>query len=467
MAQAKFLHGSLMRHVTVMSSTASIGLVALFLVDLIDMVFISMLGQAELAAAIGYAGSILFGTTSVGIGFSIATGALVARSLGSGRPDRARRFASHVLAVAFLVSCLIAALVWIATPALMTFLRATGETHEYAVSYLRILVPSMPVIVLGMCTGAILRGHGDAGRAMMTTLAGGAVNLILDPIFIFSFGWGLEGAAWASVIARFAVLGVGLYFVFRYRGGLFPPQLARVLRDLSRMSALAVPAILTNIATPAGQIIVTRAMASYGDDAVAGMSIIGRLTPVAFGVVFALSGAVGPIVGQNFGARAYDRVRGALTASVQFCAAYVLAVSLALFLLRAPIADLFSASGDARTLIFLFCGPLALLYFFNGLLFCANASFNNLNRPFWSTILNWGRNTIGMALPVMIFAHWYGAEGVLIGQALGGIVFGLLGIWLAYRLTDDYASGKIAPGKPRQSVSWWRALAPFGGSGRR
>ncbi|MGJ8611767.1 MAG: MATE family efflux transporter, partial [Octadecabacter sp.] len=78
--QAKFLTGSLMRHITVMALTSSVGLMAVFLVDFIDMIFISMLGKAELAAAIGYAGAILFFTTSFGIGMSIAGGALVARS---------------------------------------------------------------------------------------------------------------------------------------------------------------------------------------------------------------------------------------------------------------------------------------------------------------------------------------------------------------------------------------------------
>ena len=82
--QARFLEGSLIRHISVMSATASIGLMAVFLVDLVDMIFISMLGRDELAAAVGYAGAILFFTTAFGIGMAIAAGALVARALGEG-----------------------------------------------------------------------------------------------------------------------------------------------------------------------------------------------------------------------------------------------------------------------------------------------------------------------------------------------------------------------------------------------
>ena len=82
-SNAKFLTGAPMRHVAVTSATASIGLMAMFVVDFVDMIFISMLGNAALVAAIGYAGSILFLTTSFGIGIAIAAGALVARALGS------------------------------------------------------------------------------------------------------------------------------------------------------------------------------------------------------------------------------------------------------------------------------------------------------------------------------------------------------------------------------------------------
>jgi len=81
-APAVFLEGNLFRHITVMALTSSVGLMAVFAVDFIDMVFISMLGNAELAAAVGYAGAILFFTTSFGIGMAIAAGALVARGLG-------------------------------------------------------------------------------------------------------------------------------------------------------------------------------------------------------------------------------------------------------------------------------------------------------------------------------------------------------------------------------------------------
>ncbi len=116
MADAKFLEGNLFRHVSVMSLTASLGLVAVFAVDLVDMLFISMLGQAELAAAVGYAGAILFFTTSFGIGMAIAAGALVARALGAGDEVAARRRASTALVWAVAFGAVFAGVVWMLLP---------------------------------------------------------------------------------------------------------------------------------------------------------------------------------------------------------------------------------------------------------------------------------------------------------------------------------------------------------------
>ncbi len=129
-----------------------------------------------------------------------------------------------------------------------------------------------------------------------------------------------------------------------------------------------------------------------------------------------------------------DRVRTAFRSALLFTAIYVVGAALILFFLRGPIAALFQATDEATVLIYLFCGPLALAYFFNGSLFVANAAFNNMSHPFYSTWLNWGRHTLGTIPFVIVGASWFGASGVLIGQAVGGVIFGLLAWGMAERL---------------------------------
>lgn len=300
---ARFVQGSIMSHIAVMTSTASLGLMTLFLVDLADMYFLSLLGEAELAAAVGFAGSVLFVSTSISIGIAITMSARVSQAIGAGKRDLARRTVVDVFVYALILTIPIATLMWIAAPWMLELLGAKGRTLELATSYLRIVLPTMPVLALAMCCGGALRAVGDARRAMYSTLIGGGVNAVLDPIFIFALALGVDGAALATVAGRMAVLLVGWYGVVRKQDLLGQFTLRGFLGQVPGITGIALPAIMTNVATPFGYAFVTEAIARFGDSAVAGYAVVGRVIPVAFGIVFALSGAIGPIFGQNFGAR--------------------------------------------------------------------------------------------------------------------------------------------------------------------
>ncbi len=443
--QAKFLEGSLFRHISVMSLTASVGLMAVFVVDFVDMIFISMLGKAELAAAIGYAGAILFFTSSFGIGMAIAAGALVSRALGADDEEGAQRLATNTLIFGVLFGAIFAAAVWFNLPFLAGLMGATGETLDLAVLYLAIIIPSLPLLIVGMIGGAILRAHGDARRSMMATIWGGVVNAVLDPILIFGFDLELTGAALASVAARCAIGIVALRPLIRVYGGFGHPTLSSMLPDVRPIVAIAFPAILTQLATPIGQAYVTRTMSTFGEEAVAGMAIVGRLTPMAFAVIFALSGAIGPIIGQNAGSGQTDRVKLAFREGLLFTAIVIVAISLLLFLAR-PLWDLiFQLEGEARRLVFLFAGPLSLAFFFNGVIFVGNAAFNNLGHPFYSTWVNWGRHTLGTIPFVLVGAAWFGAPGVLVGQYAGGLVFAVITYFLAIRVMEAGQAPELEP----------------------
>lgn len=437
-----------MRHVAVMSLSASIGLVSMFLVDFVDLFFIAQLGDKSLTAAVGYAATLLYFTFAIALGLAIAVSALAARMIGSGNEEGARRIATSAIIFGVSVSVLISATVWISAPALLGLLGARGETAVSAASYLRIVVLAMPIGAFGTMCSFWLRAHGDARRSMIVTLTAGAVNAVLDPIFIFGFGWGLEGAAYASVCARTAMALSAVYPILKHYGGFARFDLSAVRADLPAILGISIPAVLTNIATPLGSSIVVRFLSPFGDSAVAGLAVIGRLTPLAFCVVFALSGAVGPIIGQNFGAKQYGRVRGTLTRAVLFAVGYVVAAWLLLLLLHAFVSNVFKLDAEASRLVFWFALCIAPLFIFNGSLFIANAAFNNLKRPIWSSALNWGKNTIGVVPFVMVGAMLGGAPGVLIGQAVGGVFFGVLGLWLAYRLVARYETGLSDPDKP-------------------
>ena len=173
-----------MRHVAVMTVTGGVGLMSLFLVDVANLFYISMLGQAELAAAIGFAGTVQFFMISVSIGLSIAATATVSRALGAGDTAGARRLAASSMLILVAVLGLVAALVWLNRRTALELIGATGETLEIADGFLAIVLPSMPFLGVGMVSGGLLRSVGDARRAMYVTLTGGlfAAAFISNPV---------------------------------------------------------------------------------------------------------------------------------------------------------------------------------------------------------------------------------------------------------------------------------------------
>ncbi|MCB1675198.1 MAG: MATE family efflux transporter [Halioglobus sp.] len=432
--QAVFVHGSTLRHVVVMTSASAAGLVAMFGVDMVDMYFLTLLGQQQLAAAVGFAGTLLFFLVSVSIGLQIALGALVARSEGAQRRDLAGRYCTSSLLFNVLVSALISALAWFNLPALLGLLGASDQTLDYAVRYAGIVLPNVPVLVLGMSMAAGVRAIGDARRSMWATVLGSLVNAALDPLFIFTFGWGLEGAALASVVSRMVMLAIAWHAIVAVHR--LPARVSRAefIADMKPILSIAAPAVLTNLATPIGAGFVLRTMSQFGDSAVAGAAIMGRITPVAFAAIFALSGAVGPIVGQNAGAGRYDRVRSTLLDAIRFNVVYTTAVWLLFLLSSDLIVRAFSATGAGADLIRFYCTYLAGAFVFNGFLFVANASFNNLHHPRWATGFNFGRALLGTIPAVYVGARWYGARGVLAGEAFGAVVFGMLAMAGAFAL---------------------------------
>lgn len=431
---ARFVSGSLLRHILVMTGAGAIGLIAIFIGDFANILFLSWLADQEIVAAVGYASSILFFTTSIGIGLSIAATSVVSPAIGAGDMRRARRLAGSALVLTAAVSLGLTLLVWLSISSLLSVLGAAERTHALAAGYLQILVPFLPPLAVAMTATALLRSIGDARRAMNVTLVGAITNVALDPILIFALALGIDGAAIASAIARLAMLAYGLWAVIGIHDMTDRPTVADTIADAPALAGVAVPAVLTNIATPVANAYVTAAMAAHGDAAVAAWAVIGRITPVAFGAIYALSGAIGPIVGQNFGARDTSRMQRTFALALLVNAAFTLAAWIVMASAAEPLVALFRAKGEAAELIRLFCQVLAPLFGFLGALFVANAVFNTLGHARLATLLNWGRATIGTIPFVLLGSHFAGASGVLVGNMFGAIPFGLLAIVIGSRL---------------------------------
>jgi putative MATE family efflux protein len=447
--QAVFVSGSTMRHVIVMTATGSVGLMAIFLVDFLSLLYVSWLGRPAATAGVGFATLILFLSTSVNIGFLIAVSALASKEIGAGKRQRAREMAGSTIGLMVATAVVVTGLMLAAMPWLLEGLGATGEARQVAERFLIIAMPSNVLMALGMGYSGALRAVGDAKKAMYVTLSGGVAIAGLDPLLIFWAGLGTDGAAWATVVSRVVFALVGWWGAVHVHDIVAWPRRSHLFSDMRLGSFIALPAVLTNLATPMANIFVASTMAQYGDKAVAAFAIIDRIVPLAFGVLFALSGAVGPILGQNWGAGRFDRMRQVMRDATLFCALYVVPVWIILMLAQNQLIALFQVTGLTAELLSLFTivsGPMWLTL---GGLFVANAAFNNLGFPIYSTAFNWGRATIGTLPLVWLGAWWGGPHGALIGMAAGGAVFGVAALIVAFRTVAalEHRSSNGRPGK--------------------
>ncbi|MCB5175353.1 MATE family efflux transporter [Microvirga lenta] len=431
-ALPRFVAGSTMRHVLVMTGTGTAGLIAIFVVDLVSLLYISWLGDPSLTAGVGLATVVMFFTISINVGLMIPIGALVSRALGARRREDACRLASSCTVLMAVVAAVVSAVALPLLPWVLKLLGATDLTYRVAHGFLWIVLPTNVLMAIGMALSTVLRAAGDAKRSMYATLSVAAVTVVLDPILIFGLGLKANGAALTIGIARVVYIAVAYGYVTRFHNLIAKPQVKSIMADAKPFFAIAVPAILTNIAAPVANAFFTSIMARFGDQAIAASAIIDRVTPVAFGGLFALAGAIGPVLGQNWGAHRYDRMRQTLKDSLTFMTVYVGCVWLLLYLVRVPITQAFHAEELTAEIVQYFCVLSGFIWYFVGLVFVANASFNNLGFPLFSTFFNWGRATLGM-IPFAYFgAEIGGPIGALVGIGLGSIAFGIAAIVTAF-----------------------------------
>ena len=442
----RFTQGNILRHVAVMSATGGIGLMAIFLVDTLSLLYVSWLGSETKLAGVGFASMILFFAMSFNIGLMIAVSALVSKALGARDREHARRLAASGVTFMTLAAGLVAAVLLIFRNDLLSLLHAKAEAAAIASQFLLITLPANIFMGLGIAYSAVLRAEGDARRAMYVTLGGGIATAFLDPLLIFGFKLDVMGAAWATVLTRLIFSAIGYHGAVVVHDLVARPRLSDLSHHAIPLAAIAGPAILTNLATPVGNAWLASVVAQFGDTAVAAAAVIDRLTPLAFGGLFALSGAVGPVLGQNWGAGLYPRMKDGLAKSLQLSTGYVLVMWIILVLSRNQIVAVFNLTGQAAQLVQLYCWISGPAWICIGALFVANASFNNLGFPLLATGFNWGRVLLGTMPFASIGAMYGGPFGAMAASLAAGAGFGLVAAWVAWSTLGKIASeGRMPP----------------------
>lgn len=412
-----------------------VGIIAVMSIGLADAWFLGQLGTAELAA-ISFTFPVSFAIASVAIGLGAGASSVVSRVIGTGDQQRVRRLATDSLLLAVLVVAVLSLVGWWSSRWLFSAMGAQGEVLELVLRYMDIWYFGMPFLVVPMVAGSLLRANGDARIPSLTMVLSAVVNVLLDPLLIFGYGpvppLGMEGAAWATLIARaFSfVLALSVLIWREHMLALGRASWAEVRRSWVEVVRVGLPASLANMINPLSLAVLTAILARYGAETVAAFGVAGRIEALAAIPMLALSASIGPIVGQNHGAALPHRCRTALLDSFLFCLGWGVLMALLFWLAGDALAAVFS--DDAMVIVettrYLHIVPLTLGGY--GVVIVAAAACNALGQGLRAMGFYLLRSVL-LALPLAWLAsQWLASTEVFIALALANV---LAGVWVAHR----------------------------------
>lgn len=435
LAQRNLTKGSVWRALARVSAPMSFGILAVLSVGLADAFFLGQLGQAPLAA-IGFIYPVTTALTSLSIGLSAGANAAISQTVGKGEDDAsAARLAIHALGLGLALALITALGFWWLSGSIFTLMGASDAALTEARAYAPFWAVSFPFLVVMMIANAAFRAHGDGATSAVIMVLAALINIALTPLFIFTFDLGTQGAAMATAIGR--AFGAVIAVVYAYHVGVLsrcPDILTGVLGSLKQVLAVGVPAAFSNAINPAGLSLVTAAVATLGDAAVAGFGAATRVQSVALVPLLALSAGIGPVVGQNWGAQKQDRARQGMRDAWIFCGVYGVIVAILLTVFADRLAGLFIESDDARSYAAQYLSIVGWSLFGYGILVTANAGMNARSKAGYSMGLSLAR-----IFAVYIPFAWvgllaFGYPGI-IGAAVLANVFAVGGAFWCTRRT--------------------------------
>ena len=420
-----------------------IGMVVSALYNVVDAYFVGGLGTTQMGAV-----SVAFpiGQVIVGLGMMFGSGgaSYLSRLLGEGEDKRADEVASTALITGLAVGIVIIAAALCFMDKILLGLGATVTILPYARAYAVIYVASSILNIFNVTMNNIITAEGAAKRALVAMLVGCGGNAILDPLFIYTFGWGIEGAAWATAAAQ--ALSAILYIDYIAKGKSHFTFAARNIRpnatDYGKILSVGFPILIFQFLTSVTLGLTNTAANRYGDSAVAAMGIATRILTLGTYVIFGYMKGFQPVAGYNYGARNYARLDEATNTSLKWATGFCAVVAALMIAIPKPIIALFSR--DAAVLEI---GSSALRA--NGFLFALFgfqmmhlSRFLALGKGREGGILSISRQGIFFIPAILILPRLFGLSGIIWAQPAADALSVCLTAVLASRLDRELKSLK-------------------------
>ena len=420
-----------------------LGMVMMMSFGLIDTFFVSLLGTDPLAA-ISFTFPVTFTVISLNIGLGIGTSAIIGKLQGSKALTKSQHYATGSIMLSVLLVGALALIGFFTIEPVFKMLNATENLMPYIFDYMGLWYLSSIFLAMPMVGNSVLRACGDTRTPSIVMAAGGGLNALLDPIFIFGLGpvpaMGIKGAALATFIA-WIVGALWILYILAVRRKLMLPRLLSLneLRESSReILKIGLPAAGANMLTPVAGGIMTAVVASYGAEAVAARGVGNRMESIASIVVLALSMTLPPFISQNVGAGQVSRVKEAYSLTLKFVLIWQFLIFLVMWGLSSWIAVAFANEVEVSVLIQLFLMIVPLGYGMQGIIILTNSSLNAMHRPMTALTLSVIRLFVFFVPISVAGSFFFELKGLFAGTVIANVAMACVSLFVFKRAIADF-----------------------------
>lgn len=310
--------------------------------NLADMFWIGKMGSAQVAA-VGTAGFFTWLSLSLIRMVQIGTEVKISQNIGAQETKKAASYAISAIWAAAIFALLYTVIMFIFDEQLIAFFKLDNQqVNEWAVSYLNIVSVGMIFSFINPVMSSIYNGSGKSTMPFYANVVGLVLNIVLDPIFIFVLGWGVNGAAWATVLAQ-AIVSVSLCFMLIKRKPIhgFSMKAKPILKDALAIIKLGAPVAIQSALFTIFAILIARVIASFGTEAIAAQKVGVQVEAISYMTAHGFAAAFGTFTGQNFGAGNYERVLEGAKKALGLMVGFGILTTALLYFFAAPIFSIF------------------------------------------------------------------------------------------------------------------------------
>ena len=410
------------RVIITMAIPTIISMLVTGLYNIADTFFVGKI-DTQATAAVGVVFSLMFFVQAMGFFFGHGSGNYISRELGARRHENAVKMASTGFFSSFLVGVIVLILGEIFLTPLSLMLGSTPTILPYTEDYMQVILLGAPFLTSSLTLNNQMRLQGNAKFAMFGIVTGAILNVILDPILIFTCGMGVSGAAWATVIGQ-AVSFVILFLMTRRGENIaikfrnFSPSIQMYKEIFYGGSPSFMRQGLACIATMS----LNLAAGVYGDSAIAAMSIVGRIAMLSFAVVIGLGQGFQPVCGFCYGAGLYDRLKEAYKFTVTIGTIFLIVLAIVGWVISGTLIGVFRDDPEVIAI-----GVVALrwqlcTFPLNALILASNMLAQTCRKPWRANILAAARQGLFFIPLIFILPSYFGLLGVVMCQAVSDVL---------------------------------------------